>query len=133
MKDKITLEKVIFFFFQCVAALILFKAGASKVMGEELSVYIFDALGMSESLMIIGVIELLAGVLLAFTASSHYGAILGLLTMIGAVIAHVSKLGLEVQGDGGQLVGMMLVVIVSCLVVMWIKRRDLPLVGHTIK
>ncbi len=116
--------------FQLIAAFILGYAALMKFSGAQESVYVFQTLGIEGTRLVIAVIEGVAAVLL-LTKMPHYGAILGFGTMLGALLAHTFTLGMEVQGDGGLLVSLMLLVILSTLVVMWIHRKKLPLIGHT--
>lgn len=116
--------------FQLIAALILGNASIQKFLGVEMSVYVFKALDIEGTRLVIGAIEGVAALLL-LTKAPHWGAILGFSTMLGALIAHISVLGLEVHQDHGALSMMMIGTIVSTAIVLWIRRRSLPLIGHT--
>jgi len=130
MTTLTTKEKTISWIFQIIAAIILGSAGFSKLSGNEMSAFVFSELGIEETRLIIGVIETLAAFLL-ITKAPYLGAILGFGTMIGAIIAHVSVLGMEIQNDGGTLVMLLAVLVVATIVIMWIWRRSLPLIGGT--
>lgn len=123
---------VLSYVFQFLAAVILFYAAYQKLVGSKASIYIFESLGIGESRMLIATIEGLAAILLLTKSFPHYGAILGFGTMLGALIAHISVLGLNVDGDGGSLVVLMLVLMISTLLVMLIRRRNLPFIGRTL-
>lgn len=123
-------EKLISIVFQIIAALILANAAFGKFSGNEMSVHVFHELNILETRIVIGIIEVLAALLL-LSKIPQYGALLGFGTMLGALIAHVSILGMEIHGDGGQMVMMMAVVLLSSIIVMWINRRRMPFVGHT--
>lgn len=114
---------------QIVAAIILGYAALLKFSGSPTSIYVFRELGIEGTMLVIAVIEAISAVLL-LTRMPQYGAILGFCTMCGAILAHSFTLGMEVQNDGGLLVSMMATVIVATLVIMWIRRKRLPLVGH---
>ena len=47
--------------------------------------------------------------------------------MLGAIGGHLTKLGIEVQGDGGLLFALACTSLVAALVVLWLRRRDLPI------
>jgi hypothetical protein len=47
--------------------------------------------------------ELMASILILFTRTTAYGAILGFGMMAGAVFSHIFVVGIEVQNDGGSL------------------------------
>ena len=87
-----------------IAAVIMFQTLYFKFSGAEESVYIFSTVGMEPWGRIgVGVLELIASVLLIITPTTWLGAGLGLGLMAGAIGIHVFVLGIEVNGDGGQL------------------------------
>jgi uncharacterized membrane protein YphA (DoxX/SURF4 family) len=109
-----------------VAALIMLQTLYFKFSGAEESIYIFSKLGMEPWGRIgSGVMELIASVLLLIPATTAIGAVLGLGLMGGALFFHITKLGYEVQGDGGQLFIYALLVFISCAVLLIVYRRDL--------
>jgi hypothetical protein len=57
------------------------------------------------------------------------GAILAVGLMGGALMSHLTRLGIEVQGDRGLLFALALVVIVTCAIVLVLRRRELPVIG----
>ena len=115
---------------QVVAAFILLQTLFFKFTGAPESVYIFETLGAEPwGRYASGVLELIAGVALLIPKRAAVGAVLGLGAMGGAVVSHLTRLGIEVQGDGGLLFSMALVVLVSCALVAWLRRDQLPLIG----
>ncbi|MCP4297882.1 MAG: DoxX family protein [Proteobacteria bacterium] len=117
---------------QVIAAGILGMAAWGKITGAEGSIYVFESLEMEPSgRIIIGIIESLAAIMLLTTNIPHLGALLGFSVMIGATFAHISVLGLDVQGDGGKLVMMLILVLISTSIVMTTHRKKLPFVGKT--
>lgn len=115
---------------QIAAAVILGQTLYFKFTGAPESVYIFSTLGVEPWGRIgSGVLELVAAVLLLYPRTSAVGAVLAAGLMAGAIFAHATRLGVEVQGDGGTLFGLAVVVLVASLVVLAIRRRDLPLIG----
>lgn len=108
-----------------VAAVILLQTLFFKFTAAPESVYIFSQLGMEPWGRIgIGVGELITGILLLIPRTGWLGALGGVGLMTGAIFFHLTILGIEVQGDGGTLFAMALVVFVSCLVLLWIYRRE---------
>jgi hypothetical protein len=69
------------------------------------------------------VAELVAGILLLVPATVRYGALLTLGVITGAIGSHLTKLGIEVQGDGGTLFGMAVFVWVAAAVLLLLHRR----------
>ncbi len=115
---------------QLVVAGILAQTLYFKFTGAPESVYIFSTLGLEPHGRIgSGVAELIAAILLLFPATAALGALLALGVISGALVSHLTKLGIEVQGDGGLLFGLAVVCFVGSAVVLWLRRRDLPIVG----
>ena len=113
--------------FQVVIAVILFQTLYFKFTGAPESVYIFETLGAEPWGRIgSGLVELVAGILLLIPGRAAWGALLSLITILGALASHLTKLGIEVQGDGGLLFGLALTVLVSSLIVLFLRRRELP-------
>ena len=90
------------------------------------SVYIFSTLGVEPwGRIFSGVMELIAGILLLIPGKTVYGAIIGMGIMAGAIMAHLTMLGIEVMGDGGQLFIYALITFVCCLILVFINRNQL--------
>ena len=101
-----------------------------KFTGAPESVYIFETLGAEPWGRIgSGIVELIAAVLLLVPATKIYGALLSLGVISGAIGSHLTKLGIEVQGDGGLLFGLALVIFVASLALVGLHRDELPIVG----
>ena len=82
----------------------MFQTLYFKFSGAEESIYIFTTVGMEPwGRIAVGVMELIAAVLLIITPKAWLGAGLGLGLMAGAICMHLVILGIEVNGDGGQL------------------------------
>src|SRR5208282_992370 len=87
-----------------LAAVILLQTLFYKFSAAEESVYIFSTLGMEPWGRIgSGIVELIAAVLLLIPRTTPIGAVLGLGVMSGALFFHLTKLGLVVKDDHGQL------------------------------
>lgn len=115
---------------QLAAAAILAQTLFFKFTGAPESRFIFQQLGIEPWGRIgTGVIELIAVVLLLFPATAAVGAALALGLMGGAIVSHLTRLGIEVQGDRGLLFGLACAVLICAAVVLFIRRRQLPLVG----
>jgi hypothetical protein len=109
-----------------LAAGIMLQTLYFKFSGSEESVYIFSTLGMEPWGRIgIGVLELIASALILFPRTTGVGALLGIGLMGGAIFFHLTRLGLVVMNDGGQLFIYALLVFVSCVALIIIYRRDL--------
>jgi hypothetical protein len=115
---------------QIVVSVILLQTLFFKFTGAPESVYIFSTLGAEPWGRIgSGVVELFAAILLLVPATIAIGAVLSLGVMVGAIMSHLTVLGIEVQGDGGLLFALALTVFAGSAVVLVLRRRDIPLLG----
>jgi len=109
-----------------VAAVILLQTLYFKFTASPESVYIFSTIGMEPWGRIgVGVVELIAGVLLLLSATAWLGAGLALGLMAGAIGIHLTVLGIEVQGDGGQLFIYALVVTFCSVFVLMVNKEKI--------
>jgi uncharacterized membrane protein YphA (DoxX/SURF4 family) len=107
-------------------AVILLQTLFFKFSAAEESVYIFSTLGMEPWGRIgSGVVELIAAILLLYPRTTYIGAALGMGVMAGAIFFHLTKLGISVKGDGGQLFIYALLVFISCIILLFIYRDEL--------
>lgn len=112
---------------QLVVAGILLQTLFFKFTGAPESVYIFRTVGAEPWGRIgSGVVELVASVLLLVPSTVTLGAILVLGTMSGAILSHLTILGIAVMGDGGLLFGLALTAFVSSAVILTIRRSEIP-------
>ena len=124
-------QLVLSWILQLAVAGILLQTLFFKFTGAEESVYIFTTLGVEPWGRIgSGVAELIASVLLLIPATATLGAVLTMGVMAGAIVSHLTVLGIEVQGDGGLLFGLALAVFAGSAVVLLIRRGQIPVVGR---
>lgn len=115
---------------QLAVAGILLQTLFFKFTGAAESVYIFSTLGAEPWGRIgSGVAELVAAVLLLYPGTAAIGALLALGVMSGAIISHLTVLGLEVKNDGGLLFGLAIAVFLASVTVLVIRRGQVPVVG----
>lgn len=123
---------------QLAVAGILLQTLFFKFTGAEESVYIFSSVGRFVGVAAVepwgrigsGVIELIASILLLIPATASLGAVLTIGVMTGAVFSHLLILGIEVKGDGGLLFGLALAALTGSLVILVLRRAQIPLVGR---
>jgi len=113
------------------AAAILLQTLFFKFTAAPESVYIFTKVhaepwGRIGS----GVIELVAAVLLLFPRTVWLGASLALGVMAGAILSHLTVLGIEVMGDGGLLFVLALIVFGTSAVALGLHRTQIPVIGR---
>lgn len=115
---------------QVVVAIILFQTLFFKFTGAEESKHIFRTLGLEPWGRIgSGVVELIAVVLILIPKTAVFGAILSLGVITGAIMSHLTKLGIVVQNDGGLLFALAVIVFVASFIVVVIRRSQIPVVG----
>jgi hypothetical protein len=120
-------QTVVSWLLQLLAAGILLQTLFFKFTGAEESVYIFKAVGAEPWGRIgSGVIELIASILLLTPSTVPFGALLVLGTMSGAILSHLTVLGIEVKGDGGLLFGLALTAFVASAIILAIRRAEIP-------
>lgn len=114
-----------------IAALIMLQTLFFKFTASPESIFIFTTVGMEPwGRISTGVFELVASLLLLFNRSAWLGAGLALGLMGGAILMHFTLLGIEVQGDGGQLfIYALIVTVASVYVVYYNKEKVVELFG----
>jgi NADH:ubiquinone reductase (H+-translocating) len=123
--------RVVSWLLQVAVAAILFQTLFFKFTGAEESRYIFRTLGLEPWGRIgSGVAELIAVVLLLCPRRVTVGAIVSLGVIGGAIVSHLTKLGIVVLDDGGLLFALAVAVFVGSAAILALRRREIPLVGH---
>lgn len=109
-----------------VAAGILLQTLFFKFTGAPESVYIFTTLGAEPWGRIgSGVAELVASGLLLWSGTAGLGGVLAMGLMAGAIGSHLTRLGIEVQGDGGLLFALACLVFFCAAATTWLHRDGL--------
>jgi len=109
-----------------IAAIILLQTLFFKFTAHPDSVYIFSTIGGEPyTRIILGIMELIISFLLVFSRTSIYGALLGALTMLGAMGSHIFLLGIEVNGDNGTLFILAVVAFLCCCYIIYLKSNQL--------
>lgn len=116
-----------------IVAIILFQTLFFKFTGAEESKYIFSTL-MGPELEAYGrigsgIVELIAVIFLIIPGAAWFGALLALGTISGAIMSHLTMLGIVVKDDGGLLFILAVTVFVLSAVTLLIHRRDIPVLG----
>jgi uncharacterized membrane protein YphA (DoxX/SURF4 family) len=124
-------QTVVTWLAQLTVAVILLQTLFFKFSGAEESVYIFSAIGAEPWGRIgSGVIELIASLLLLIPAVAPIGAALAMASMAGAILTHLTLLGIEVKGDGGLLFALALTAFAGSAIVLIVRRAQIPIVGR---
>jgi hypothetical protein len=115
---------------QIVVAVILLQTLFFKFTAAAESVYILSTLGAEPWGRIgSGLVELIAAILLLLPATITVGAAVALFVIVGAIMSHLTILGIEVQGDGGLLFFLALTVFVASAAILVIRRGEIPVIG----
>ncbi len=127
-----------------VAAAILLQTLFFKFTAAPESVYIFTKLGTFIHSYIpfasigtvevsgrigSGIMELIAAALLLTPRFVWAGAVLAIAATGGAIVSHLTFLGIEVQGDKGLLFVLAVIVLVTSAIALFLHRVQIPLVG----
>lgn len=123
-------SSVISWALQILVAAILFQTLFFKFTGAQESRVIFRALGLEPAGRIgSGIVELIAVMLLLTPRTAVHGALLALAVISGAIVAHLTRLGIVVQNDGGLLFELAVIVFVSSAAIVGLRRRQIPFIG----
>ena len=115
---------------QIIAAIILGQTLFFKFTAAPEAVALFTKLGVEPFGRIgLGVVELIAVILLLVPRTAAIGSAVTLGLMVGAIGSHLTKIGIEVDGDGGALFSMAVIAFIAGLTATWIRRRQLPVLG----
>ncbi|MEM7372160.1 MAG: DoxX family protein [Bacteroidota bacterium] len=124
------MKKYVLLAMRIVVALILVQTLRFKFSAHPDSVYIFTQVGMEPFGRIgIGILELIAAGLILIPRTVWAGAGLTLGIIGGAIMMHVTILGIEVNGDGGGLFFMAIATFLLSAIVFWFNRKEVPIIG----
>ncbi|HMV44445.1 MAG TPA: DoxX family protein [Leptospiraceae bacterium] len=120
--------------FRIIASVIMLQTLFYKFTGSPESIYIFTTIGVEPfGRIAAGISELIASILLLFSSTYLYGAILTLAIMSGALISHLTILGIEVQKDGGLLFLLAIVVFITSLGIILLEKEKFIFLMQTIR
>jgi putative oxidoreductase len=118
------LKNIFSWVLRIVAAVILLQTLYFKFSGHPESVELFTKLGVEPWGRIgTGIIELITGILLLLPSTVFIGALLGTGLMAGAILSHLTVIGIESKGDGGQLFMLAILVLLCCLTLLVLHRQ----------
>ena len=109
-----------------IVAGILLQTLYFKFSGHPDSVYIFEQTGLGSTGRIgIGILELISAILILIPKFSAFGALSSLGIISGAIFFHLTKLGVEVHGDGGTLFFLAIAVFVGSVALLILHRQQI--------
>jgi len=116
---------------QLLAAAILVQTLFFKFSGAEESKHIFATLGVEPwGRIATGCAELVAITLLLVPRLVSLGALLSCGLMVGAIAAHLTRLGIVVRNDGGLLFGLAVTVLLCSVCILMLRRRQIRFLGQ---
>lgn len=116
-------QKILFTVLRFAAAVIMLQTLFYKFSGSPESVFIFSQVGMEPwGRIAVGIGELLAAALLLYKKYTWVGALMAFGLMFGAVVMHLTTLGIEVMDDGGYLFFLALIVLISSLILILMQQ-----------
>ena len=114
-----------------VVAIILVQTLRYKFTAHPDSVYIFTSVGLEPYGRIgIGVLELISAILILIPKTVWLGSLLSLGIISSAILMHLTGLGIEINGDGGILFYMAILVFVLSFILLWVNRKSIPFIGE---
>ena len=123
-------SKTIILILRIAVAIILIQTLRFKFTAHPDSVYIFETVGLEPFGRIgIGILELIAGILLLIPKTVWAGAALTLGLIGGAIMMHLTQLGIEVRGDGGVLFYTAIITFILSGIILYYNRESIPIVG----
>jgi len=130
MKTTVTIA-VLSWVLRITAAIILLQTLFFKFTAAPESVYIFTRVGAEPWGRIgSGVVELIAAILIMTPRFTWLGSLLAMGVMAGAILSHLTLLGIEVQGDKGLLFALALIVFVCSTANLLLHRSEIPVIGR---
>jgi len=130
MKTTVTIT-VLSWVLRIMGAIILLQTLFFKFTTAPESVYIFTKVGAEPWGRIgSGVVELIAAILILTPRFTWLGSLLAMGVMAGAILCHLTLLGIEVQGDKGLLFALALIVFVCSTANLLLHRSEIPVIGR---
>ncbi len=98
MSMQLSIATIAPWILRLVAAIIMLQTLFFKFTGAEESVYIFSQLGLEPWGRIgTGILELIASILILHPSTTFFGSVLAVGLMTGAIVTHLTKLGIDTQ------------------------------------
>ena len=127
------MKKYLLLAIRIIVAIILVQTLRFKFTSHPDSIYIFSKVGLEPNgRIIIGVLELIAAFLLLIPKTVWAGALLTVGVIGGAIVMHLTRLGIEINNDGGILFITALVTFILSLIILYWYKKDIPVVGKAL-
>ena len=127
-------KKMLVWILQIICAGILFPIGWGKISSGQGEIQLFAQLGMKPyGRFIIGWIKLTCAVCFLINRLAATGSFTMLGVMFGAIIAHTTVIEFSLMGYGGKHILLLITVLGSSLVITFIRRKEIPLIGNSLE
>ncbi|MEX6625395.1 DoxX family protein [Tenacibaculum pacificus] len=116
-----------------IAAIIMLQTLFFKFTGATESIDLFTKIANeNEAFMRIGTgfFELIAAILLFIPKKTWLGAGLTIGLMGGAIMGHLTILGIEHNGDGGSLFFSAIITLIAAVILLYLNRKNIPFIGN---
>ena len=125
MNYRTNIKNVISWLLRITASIILLQTLYFKFTGHRESIDLFTKLGVEPWGRIgTGIIEFIACLLLLFPSTIFMGALLTIGLMFGAIVSHLTVLGIESKGDGGQLFILAIIVLLCSFILLVLHKKQ---------
>ena len=123
------MKKHIRLILRLLVAIILIQTLRFKFTAHPDSVYIFTKVGLEPYGRIgIGIIELIASILILIPKTVWIGALITLVIIGGAIMMHLTQLGIVINNDDGILFITAVITFILSLIILIIYRKDIPVI-----
>ena len=121
------MNKYVLRFFRILISIIILQTLRFKFTAHPDSVYIFSKVGLEPfGRIFIGILELVAAILILIPKTIWLGSLLTFGIISGAVLMHLTILGIQINNDGGLLFFMALIVLILSGIIIWNERKNIP-------
>jgi putative oxidoreductase len=118
-------QNIISWICRIAAATILLQTLYFKFTAQPESVELFSKLGAEPYGRIgTGIFELITGILLLIPTTAFIGGFLAMGLMLGAILSHLLVIGIESDGDMGQLFTLAIIVMVLSLIIQFLHEKQ---------
>lgn len=117
------MKALYYWIIRIIPAIIMLQTLFFKFSAAPESIAIFTKLGIEPYGRIgTGIIELVASILLLIPNKSRFGALIGFCVMFGALLSHLTILGISVNNDSGTLFTLALITFICCSLILFVER-----------
>ncbi|WKD87044.1 hypothetical protein KCTC32516_02424 [Polaribacter huanghezhanensis] len=127
------MKKIFPIVLKLIAAFIMVQTLYFKFSGAQESIDLFTKIaGENEAIMRFGTgtLELIASILLFIPKKTWLGALLTIGLMSGAIVSHLTILGIEFNGDGGALFISAVITFLSAVILLILNKKEIPFIGE---